>query len=182
MTKYIIKDLMSMLRFLPYGLIVGILATVILCAINDRRVKKQKKPFAVAAIVSYIMYTAIMLIITFWSRENGSSNGIDLELFSTWGINDRNNAYAIENILLFMPYGFLTAWVFPSMRNLFTCILLGLVSSLGIEYLQMITERGYFQIDDIITNTIGTVLGYVLFRCIWGIGKLFCKIVGKKKN
>ncbi len=171
MTKYVLRDLTSMLRFLPYGLVVGIIAVIILCVMNKRRVKKQKKPLAVAAIVSYFMYVAIMLIITFLSRENGSSNGIDLELFSTWGINDRNNAYVIENILLFIPYGFVSVWVFASMRSLFTCTLLGLVSSLGIEYLQMMTERGHFQIDDIITNTIGTILGYFIFKCVWAIGR-----------
>ena len=31
---------------------------------------------------------------------------MDLELFSTWGINDRNNAFVVENVLLFIPYGF----------------------------------------------------------------------------
>lgn len=181
MAKYVVRDLTAALRFLPYGLIVGIFAVIIFCVMNDRRVKKQKKPLPLVAGVSYIMYLAIVIVITFLSRESGSTNGVDLELFSTWGINDRNNAYVIENILLFIPYGFLSAWVFPSMRNLFTCTLLGLVTSMGIEYMQMLTERGFFQIDDIITNTIGTVVGYLLFWCFWCIKKCFFeKVKGKR--
>lgn len=182
MTKYVVMDLMSALRYLPYGVIAGILAVIILCAINDRRVKKQKKAFSVAAIVSYFMYLAILVVITFLSRESGSINGVDLKLFSTWGINDRNNAYIIENILLFIPYGFVSVWVFESMRGLLSCTLLGVVTSMGIEFLQLITERGYFQIDDIITNTIGTIIGYVVFRCVWGICGLIKKLLCKKNK
>ena len=166
MVKYLIRDLTSVMCYLPYGLIVGVLAVIILCMINALRVKKQRKPLPVVAGGCYLMYLAILIVITFLSRESGSTNGVDLELFSTWGINDRNNAYVIENILLFIPYGLLSAWVFVSMRNLFSIALLGLVSSMGIEYLQMITERGFFQIDDILTNTVGTVLGFLVFWCI----------------
>lgn len=175
MAKYVVKDLAAVARFLPYGLLIGILAVIILCIVNDKRVKKEKKPFPIVASVSYFMYLAILIIITFLSRESGSTNGVDLELFATWGINTRNNAYVIENILLFVPYGALSCWVFVSMRNLFSCTLLGLVSSMAIEYLQMMTGRGFFQIDDIITNTIGMVIGYMIFRCVHGIVKFFLR-------
>lgn len=180
MAKYVLKDLTAAARFLPYGLIVGIFAVIILCIVNDRRAKKKKPPFPIVASVSYFMYLAILIIITFLSRESGCTNGVDLELFSTWGINARNNAYVIENILLFIPYGILSCWVFVSMRNLFTCTLLGLVSSMAIEYLQMITGRGFFQIDDIITNTVGMVIGYIIFLCLYGIVRLYLKI--KQRN
>ena len=174
MIEYIVRDLAKMLKFLPYGLIVGVLAVLILCAINRRRVKEQKRTLTVAAHVSFFMYVAILIVITFLSRESGSRNGVDLELFSTWGINERNNALVVENILLFLPYGFVAAWAFPSIRNLLGCSLLGFVTSLGIEFMQMVTERGYFQIDDIITNTLGSIIGYLIFRCVWGVYKL-CK-------
>lgn len=182
MAKYVVKDLAAVARFLPYGLIVGILAVVVLCIVNDRRVKRKKKPLPVMASVSYFMYLAILIIITFLSRESGSRNGVDLELFSTWGINTRNNAYVIENVLLFIPYGVFSCWIFVSVRNLLTCTLLGLVSSMAIEYLQMMTGRGYFQVDDIITNTIGMLIGYIIFRCVYGIVKAFHKQVQKKTN
>ena len=101
MIEYIIRDMVSVFRYLPYGLVVGILVAIILAAVNDRRVRRLKKPIPVAAVTSFFMYTAIILFITFLSRENGSRSGIDLQLFSTWGINARNNAYVVENVLLF---------------------------------------------------------------------------------
>lgn len=166
MAKYIVRDIASVMRYLPYGLVAGMIVAIILSAINDRRVKKNKIPFSVPAITGLIMYIVVMLFITFLSREDGSSMGIDLELFSTWGINTRNNAYVIENILLFIPYGLFCAWAFPAMRSLLSCTLSGAIASLGIECLQLVTGRGFFQIDDVITNTLGALVGYVVYRCM----------------
>lgn len=167
MAKYIVRDVTAAFCYLPYALTAGLIVAIILSAINDRRVRKKKAPFSVLAITCFMMYTVVMLFITFLSREDGSRKGIDLELFSTWGINARNNAFVIENILLFIPYGFLCAWVFPKARKLSACTLIGAMTSLGIECLQLITERGFFQIDDVLTNTLGAFIGVFCFRCIF---------------
>ena len=37
------------------------------------------------------------------------------------------------------------------------------VTSFGVETIQLITGRGYFQVDDILTNVLGAVIGYVIF-------------------
>lgn len=168
MIEYIVKDMVSVLRFLPYGLMVGGIVAMVFCGINKRRIHKGKKPVSVAAVTGFFMYAAIILVITFWSREDGSRNvKIDLELFSSWGINARNNALVVENILLFVPYGFVCAWFIRAARKFSVCTMLGLCTSVGIECLQLVTGRGFFQIDDILTNAVGTIIGYVLFRCFW---------------
>ncbi len=168
MIEYIVKDMVSVLRFLPYGLVVGIIVAIAVSAINRRRIRKGKKPVSAAAVTGFFMYAAIILVITFWSREDGSRNvKIDLELFSSLGINDRNDALVVENILLFVPYGFVCAWLIQSARKFSVCTMLGLCTSVGIECLQLVTGRGFFQIDDILTNVVGTIIGYVLFRCFW---------------
>ena len=164
MFEYIYRDMLSMVRFFPYGLALGLLmATLFLWAVNGARKRRGKLPAAKLPVAAFVIYLALMLVITFLSRESGDSKGIDLELFSTWGINDRNNAFVVENVLLFLPYGFLASWAFKRMRRFWNCTLLGAVTSLGIESLQLITARGYFQIDDILTNTLGTVIGYLVY-------------------
>jgi len=164
MTKYIIRDVTSMLRYLPYGLLAGMIVVIVLSVINNRRMKKNKEPLSVMAITGFMMYLVVLLFITFLSREGGSNKGIDMKLFSTWGINTRNNAYVIENILLFIPYGFFCAWIIKEINNIFICTLLGAATSLIIEWLQLLTGRGFFQIDDVVTNTIGAMMGYLIFR------------------
>lgn len=160
---YIVRDLLAVFRYLPYGLIVGIFAALLLGAWSERKKRKGKETFSVAAATCFLMYAAIILCITFLSRESGSGQKIDMQLFSTWGINDRNNAYVVENILLFIPFGFISPCAFKVFRKLHVCAAAGFFTSLAIELLQLLTQRGFFQIDDIITNTLGMLIGYIVF-------------------
>lgn len=124
------------------------------------------------AITAFLTYMVIMLCITFLSRLDGDMSmnvdmkRIDLKLFSSWGRNARNHAYVIENVLLFIPYGFLLACVFRTARKIFPVLFIGMISSLAIEVIQLVTGTGIFQIDDLLTNTLGAVIGYIIFRCI----------------
>ena len=77
----------------------------------------------------------------------------------------------VENVLLFIPYGFLYSYNFRQTGTIWRCLLLGAVTSLGIELMQLVTGRGYFQIDDILTNTLGALSGGILFWLVRLIGK-----------
>ena len=124
MLKYIYQDLLSVVRFLPGGVAMGAIISVAFFQAADK-VHRGKERIAKgpavprAAVALFWIYFSVMLIITFFSRESGSRQGMDLELFSTWGINERNNAYVVENVLLFIPYGFLSPWAFKVLRRFF---------------------------------------------------------------
>ena len=47
-------------------------------------------------------------------------------------------------------------------------MLIGFLCSCGIEITQHITQRGYLQLDDVVTNTVGMFIG-------WAIWKIVCK-------
>lgn len=161
MIKYIYRDLVSVLQYLPFGLLIGIpLGVLLLCFTRKDSGRRQR----LLPMVFFGVYLAVILMITFLSRESGSRQGVDLELFSTWGINARNNAYVIENVLLFIPYGFVCCLAFDWAKGFFRCVLAGAVTSLAVECLQLITQRGYFQIDDILTNILGSIIGWLIFR------------------
>lgn len=163
--KIIIEDLLAVLHYLVWGLEVGIPLALVTAFIRWRRAKKTGEPVVPIAMKHrvlhffYWVYVGVILAITFLSRESGSVSGVDLGLFSTWGINDRNNAFVIENILLFIPYGMLAKWSFRRFNKWYQCALSGVLFSFSIEYLQLLTHRGFFQLDDIITNGIGTLVG-----------------------
>ena len=67
------------------------------------------------------------------------------------------------NIILFIPMGFFVPAVWKNFRSFKTMFFMGLAVSLGIELLQIFTFR-LTDIDDLITNTAGTVLGYEISR------------------
>lgn len=163
MFHYIYRDLTNALKYLPFGIGAGVLCFFVLTIWNGERKKKQKESIPVVPRTVFFTYLAVVMAITFFSRESGSRQGLDLEFLSTWGINDRNNAFVVENVLLFVPYGILCPMAFRHVRKFWSCLLAGMLTSLFVELLQLFSRRGYFQIDDILTNILGTVAGYLLY-------------------
>ena len=108
-------------------------------------------------------------------EERGGDKRIYLEIGSSWGINLRNNAYVAENILLFIPYGFLLPMAWKKGRGWWKTILIGFGTSLAIEVLQLVSGRGVFQTDDIITNTMGAFVGYFVFVVLNAFVSVFKK-------
>ena len=66
------------------------------------------------------------------------------------------------NILIFMPFGFFISMA-SSSRGFFKTLFYSLLLSLGVEVMQLITRVGSFDVDDIFLNTLGGVLGYIIF-------------------
>lgn len=68
----------------------------------------------------------------------------------------------ILNLILFIPYGFLSAIIFKKIRK--RCIygiLIGLIFACSIEFLQSFTGR-FVELEDILMNTGGTYIGYII--------------------
>ena len=112
----------------------------------------------------------------FLIKGAGTRTGVDLQLFETWGTSAQAHAYVIENILLFIPFGFLVPFVFFKCRNAIGTFCLGIFLSIACEYAQFITQRGYCQLDDVVMNTLGTILGYMGYWCICCIFHLICRV------
>lgn len=185
MINFIIKDIMEVAGYLPIGILCGILVVVlyvicILCLERKNRKKNRLSVHVRNSVVWFILsvYIVVMSVTVFLSREPGSRQGIDMTLFGTWGITPQAHAFVIENVLLFVPFGILCPFaVTPTGRtsddthsrgriaSRFT-VLLGFIISVGIETVQLLTERGYCQLDDIVMNTLGSLVGYMIFLVI----------------
>lgn len=77
----------------------------------------------------------------------------------------------IGNVVAFMPFGYLLPRMNARCRNLFFTVLFSFCLSLGVEVVQLVFKLGCFDVDDLLLNTLGGFLGYLVF---W----LFCR----KKN
>lgn len=71
----------------------------------------------------------------------------------------------LANILIFIPIGLLLPLLFEKYRNIKNTILFGIIFSLCIETTQIILPRAT-DIDDIILNAFGTLLGFGIFYII----------------
>ena len=68
----------------------------------------------------------------------------------------------LGNVLIFLPYGFFEAMASRN-ESFWGTLLDGLSLSLLVEIFQFATKVGCFDVDDIILNTAGVIIGYLLY-------------------
>ena len=71
----------------------------------------------------------------------------------------------IENILLFTPLGFMLPFIWKKYEVLWKTALSGIIFSLIIELIQLFNRR-ITDIDDLLMNTLGALIGWVIFRLL----------------
>lgn len=78
----------------------------------------------------------------------------------------------LGNILIFIPLGIFLPILFKKYQT-FTQVLVGsMVISFTIEVLQFMLQIGQFDIDDVILNTVGGAVGYLIIRFLMRVAKL----------
>ncbi len=68
----------------------------------------------------------------------------------------------VGNVVVLMPIGFLLPLVFRGMTWK-ASLILSVVTALLIEGMQVVFQVGIFDIDDVILNALGVMLGYAVF-------------------
>lgn len=80
------------------------------------------------------------------------------------------------NVIGFMPFGALLPILARSTRKAWRVGLLSLEISALIEVSQLLFQVGCFDVDDMILNTLGGVLGYAVF---WTASRQFFRFAGR---
>lgn len=70
----------------------------------------------------------------------------------------------VGNVLCFMPFGFLVPMIHSRKIGLVSMILRAFGFSMCIEVAQLFLKVGCFDVDDLLMNTLGGILGYLLFK------------------
>ncbi|MFC4322057.1 VanZ family protein [Litchfieldia salsa] len=76
----------------------------------------------------------------------------------TWSIN------IIGNVTVFVPFGILIPLSSKRNMKLVTFIFVFLLGITTLEIMQFITRVGSFDVDDIILNTTGALIGFILLK------------------
>ncbi|WP_250253984.1 VanZ family protein [Chryseobacterium sp. Marseille-Q3244] len=71
----------------------------------------------------------------------------------------------VGNIVMFIPFGFL-GWIFPKLADLKSLLFTFIPAITIVEGLQYFTRMGIFEVDDILLNTFGVYLGWLVCRFI----------------
>ncbi len=132
-------------------------------SITIDRSKRLKNEYEKLSIL--LVYFVVLFYIALFSREAGSRMGTNMSIGGTWTVDPQGRAYVVENILLFVPFGILIRGCFMRLK-LLGSICAGFVLSIIIECLQLATSRGFFQIDDMIMNTAGSLMGALVISFV----------------
>lgn len=130
-------------------------------------------PVRELGIVALASWALLLVAVTFFPLTivfydwAGSSNFVPFASISQL-IRETSSETALTNIggnlVLLAPFGFLMPVLFARMRSLWATTWRAAVVSLAIEVGQSVTGARATDIDDIILNTTGAMVGYLLYR------------------
>lgn len=72
-------------------------------------------------------------------------------------------ANLIGNVLVFIPFGFLLPWTYPGCGKWWRVLYCATGFVLCIEFFQLFSAFGAFDVDDIFLNVLGAMIGYPLY-------------------
>ena len=67
------------------------------------------------------------------------------------------------NVVAFMPFGALIRWVINRKVRWYQAVLYTFLFSLCVELLQLVAKVGVFDVDDLILNTLGGMIGFLVY-------------------
>ena len=153
-------DILEVIRYIPHGILLGgfiVLCVACLQYIGGHKIVVRRLFY----IGMFLIYFIVVLKTAFFSREPGSRVGeIDWRILPNWQTAIWVRTYALENIIMFIPFGILVPLFGRWAKKFYVCIPLAMLLSIGIEASQYGTQRGFCQLEDLVMNTIGAVLGY----------------------
>ena len=129
-------------------------------------------------------YTMMILMRTLLNR-NMWANPVS-NVLGSWGLYNKDGELtteAIENVMLMLPFITLLLWTFREKllkqvsvgSTVWTGIKFSFLFSISIEFLQLFLRLGTFQLSDIVYNTLGGLLGGLIYFIAY-------KIKHRKKN
>lgn len=69
----------------------------------------------------------------------------------------------VGNVVAFVPFGFFLPIISAKCRSFFYMLFFSFEFSLIVETLQLVSKVGSFDVDDMVLNTIGGAVGYLIF-------------------
>lgn len=115
----------------------------------------------------------------FFSVEAWKLNSNIIPFFTTYNYITGTDIYNLDiilrntigNVLLFVPIGFLLILLVKRLNTIGKVAMVGFTITLVIEMSQFFLQVGQFDIDDVLLNTLGAILGCTLFKVLntlWG--------------
>lgn len=125
-------------------------------------------------LLLFILYMLMTSYMTIFNRRYGEQSDILLHFDS---IEEALRLHSVEplqhlamNVAMFVPIGFLFPLILPEKLNKLSLVIpLGLMLSTLIETTQMLLRMGQCDLEDLVANTVGAIIGLLLYRMFRGV-------------
>lgn len=161
--------LMSLIKSIPAAIAVCDFILIIIGVVVILSMKGLRKRLSYISLLIAIGYFVLILSSTVFGRDPADGYSFNIKPFWSYSAYLEGHVIlfpeSIMNVVIFIPLGFLTSIIFhPS--KIWKVILTGMAMSMSIEFLQLVFRRGLCEIDDVIHNTIGAILGFYIFQLV----------------
>lgn len=141
----------------------------------NKRVKKKIKAAGAVLFVIYILALIYFLFfaerfgqLAFAEREYHYNLVLFQEIKRFWIYRKQLGTLAVManllgNVVGFIPFGLILPIISREARGFFFITFSGFTLSLCVETVQLVTKLGCFDVDDLVMNTLGAAIGYLLF-------------------
>ena len=164
---YIWDSILKLLKGLALALPIGVVVAVISWAII--RLIEKKKENVVAKknlIVGFVFYISLLVQMGVFQRPFGSTRVVKWIPFQTPGGDDIIVVYVLANILIFIPFGMFIPKIFDKCQKLWIVVLIGTGTSLMFEVIQYALACGRSEVEDVIANIVGVLVGFLIIKKI----------------
>ena len=170
-----VTDLINLAsEYLKMGIIIGIFVMFCIFAgyfLVYRKILKGQRVIGWWVFLwwgIFLCYLSVVLGATLMNRGNGWTNDKIQPLFYSYRdawISFSKAAWRniILNFCMFIPFGIWLPLGIKRLRKFWKTYLAGFLFALLIECIQLFSGRGIFELDDILGNTVGAMIGYGLF-------------------
>lgn len=152
---------------------------------------RRRPSFRVVALLLLCDYLFFLLNVTILSRTPGAGivSPIELNLLASIkrAVNTSSSILALNevfgivfNIVLFAPLGLLLPIVSRKHLSVYMVMFVGFLSSFVIESAQLILARGVFSLEDMMYNTLGSLVGFITYKIITANKNFFKNLFTKK--
>lgn len=139
--------------------------------------KQTARRIRVVGGLLFIIYMVSLIYLLFFAESYGRTNGLEEYRYNLVPFREIRRylrypevlgPYAVltnlvGNVVGFLPFGAILPVLKRNMRSFWKILLLSFEFTAVIEVTQLITRVGSFDVDDMILNTLGGVLGYGIF-------------------
>lgn len=162
-----VEGVNCLFKDIPVVILEGLLTISVLGGLLTMYFKGIRNGWRMCCVIMLLAYLFLLYSSTVIFRQYNANVGYNFYLF--WSYSAVNKEALLRqnilNILVFLPIGLMHAIAFRRIK-LWQVLLIGICISVSIESLQFFLKRGFAELDDVMHNMVGCMMGYGVYKFV----------------